>query len=95
MHVAPMAKPDDGAFDVLSLGAPRRLAFAWLARKLYDASHLTDPNVAHFTCDAIDLALKVKRSDEASFPLDIDGEPLGSLPAKIALVPRALRVCVA
>ena len=43
MHVAPMAKPDDGRFEVVSMDAPSKLAFASFSRRIYDASHLSTP----------------------------------------------------
>ena len=36
MHVAPMAKPDDGRFEVVSMDAPSKLAFAAFSRRIYD-----------------------------------------------------------
>ena len=38
MHVAPMAKPDDGRFEVVSMDAPGKLAFATFSRRIYDGS---------------------------------------------------------
>ncbi len=93
MHVAPMASLDDGRFEVVSLMAPSKLAFAQIARRLYTASHLGDPNVTHFGCDEIDLEL-VNTSVGARFTLDVDGEPLGGLPARVEIRRAALRMLV-
>src|SRR5207244_3092314 len=57
MHIAPMAAPDDGRFDVVTMMAPSKLALTMLSRKLYDAGHIGGPGVTHFACDAIDLTL--------------------------------------
>lgn len=89
MMVAPMAAPDDGAFEVVSLGAPSKTAFALSSRKIYSGSHMSDPGVEHFSCDRIDLDLENEDARDV-FLLDVDGEPLGGLPVSIELVPGAL-----
>jgi YegS/Rv2252/BmrU family lipid kinase len=91
MHVAPMAVPDDGRFEVVSLNAPGKLAFAAFSRQIYKGTHLSSPGVQHFSCDriAVDLQNEVARD---VFLLDVDGEPLGGLPLEVELVPKALSV---
>jgi YegS/Rv2252/BmrU family lipid kinase len=89
MHVAPMARPDDGRFEVVSIDAPSKLSFPGSMRRIYAATHLTAPGVQHFACDAITLDLENDRA-RGVFLLDVDGEPLGGLPVEIKLVPRAL-----
>jgi len=90
MRIAPMAKIDDGLFDVIVMAPRSKLGFATYGPKMYSGTHLGEPGVTHFSCDAIDLAI-------ASGPpghrvlLDVDGEPLGALPLRIAIKPRALR----
>jgi diacylglycerol kinase (ATP) len=93
MHVAPMAKPDDGRFEVVSMDAPSKLAFMAYSRRIYDASHLGSPGVQHFACDRLTLDLENERAREV-FLLDVDGEALGGLPLDVELVPRALTVRV-
>ena len=91
MHVAPMAKLDDGRFEVISLDAPTKLAFAISSRRIYRGAHLSSPGAEHFGCDRISIDLE----DEAArgvFLLDVDGEPLGGLPLEVELVPGALRL---
>ncbi len=89
MHVAPMAKPDDGRFDVVTMSAENKLAFLVNSQRIYDGSHLAGPHTTHFSCEKIELELL---DDEARslFLLDVDGEPLGALPVSIELVPRAI-----
>jgi YegS/Rv2252/BmrU family lipid kinase len=93
MHVAPMARPDDGRFEVVSLDAPNKLAFALASRRIYDGKHLAAPGALHFGCDRLVIDLE-DESARALFLLDVDGEPLGGLPVEVELVPRALTVCV-
>lgn len=93
MEVAPMAEPDDGTFHVVSLGAAPKVEFFFTSLSIYRGTHIANPNVAVFPCDAIDITLANPRIRD-HFPLDVDGEPLGTLPVSIELVPRALDVFV-
>ena len=89
MHVAPMATLDDGCFEVVSMDAPSKLAFALGSRKIYSGEHMNAKTTRHFRCDALEMTLE---NDEASdvFLLDVDGEPLGKLPIKVEMIPNAL-----
>jgi diacylglycerol kinase (ATP) len=89
MHVAPMAEPDDGRFEVVSIDAPGKLAMAAFSRVIYEGKHLTAPGVQHFACDRIAIDLENERARDV-FLLDVDGEPLGGLPLEVELVKRAL-----
>jgi diacylglycerol kinase (ATP) len=89
MHVAPMAKPDDGRFEVISLDAPTKLGFALSSRRIYEGKHLSSAGARHFACDRITVELE-NESARPVFLLDVDGEPLGGLPCDVEIVPRAL-----
>ncbi|HEY6458999.1 MAG TPA: diacylglycerol kinase family protein [Polyangiaceae bacterium] len=89
MHVAPMAKLDDGRFEVVSMDAPSKLAFAAFSRRIYEGKHLDAPGVQHFACDRISIDLE-NEGARGVFLLDVDGEPLGGLPLEVEIVPRAL-----
>ena len=91
MHVAPMAKPDDGRFEVVSMDAPGKLSFASFSRRIYDGSHLGTSGVQHFPCDRIAIDIENERA-RGVFLLDVDGEPLGGLPIEVELVPGALHM---
>ena len=93
MEVAPMAVLDDGAFDVVSMGAAPRARFALGSLSIYSGKHVDKPDVQVFRCQSIELRLKNQSITEI-FPLDVDGEPLGTLPLRIELVPAALEVFV-
>ncbi|MGD0676033.1 MAG: diacylglycerol kinase family protein [Polyangiaceae bacterium] len=93
MHVAPMAKPHDGRFEVVSLDAPNKFALAMTSRRIYTGNHLSAPQVTHFGCDRIAIDLEDDRLRSVVL-LDIDGEPLGTLPLEVELVPRALSLRV-
>jgi YegS/Rv2252/BmrU family lipid kinase len=90
MNIAPMAGPDDGRFEVVSIDSPSKLAFPAYTRKIYSGGHLRLPGVTHFACDRIRIDLVTERAREA-FLLDVDGEPLGGLPLEVEVVSKALR----
>jgi diacylglycerol kinase (ATP) len=89
MHVAPTAKLDDGRFEVISMDAPSKLAFATASLRIYNGKHLSAPGVQHFACDRIKVDLENEEARQV-FLLDVDGEPLGGLPVEVELVPLAL-----
>jgi YegS/Rv2252/BmrU family lipid kinase len=91
MHVAPMAKLDDGRFEVISLGAPNKLSFALSSRRIYEGKHLSNPDAEHFACNSISVDIENEKA-RGAFLLDVDGEPLGRLPLQVELVPRALNL---
>jgi YegS/Rv2252/BmrU family lipid kinase len=94
MKVAPMAEPDDGTFEVVSLGAASKLRFAIeSSTRIYTGEHIGKPGIEHFRCDKIKVELL--NGDIADrFLLDVDGEPLGRLPMEIELIPGAVEVLV-
>ena len=92
MMVAPMAELDDGVFEVIDLGKAGKARFAMVSSsRIYKGEHIGHPDVRHFRCDKITIALKNKAVGD-TFLLDVDGEPLGRLPLEIELMPGALEV---
>ena len=85
MHIGPGAKPDDGALYVVVvdyMSKPRLIANF---PSIYRGTHLDHPAVS---------VHRGRRIDADGVPgevwLDIDGEPLGTLPATIELLPSAI-----
>jgi diacylglycerol kinase (ATP) len=93
MHVAPMAVPDDGVFEVVDLGASTKLGFLTFSRKIYDGSHMRHPQVKHLRADRVRVELENERIRD-KYLLDVDGEPLGKLPIDVVVDPGALEVLV-
>lgn len=91
MHVAPMAKIDDGIFEVVSMNAPGKIAFATRSQSIYDGKHLGQEGVTHLQCNRITLEVENPEAKK-TFLLDVDGEPLGAPPLDIEVLPRALRM---
>jgi diacylglycerol kinase (ATP) len=89
MHVAPMAEVDDGVLELVALGATSKIGFAMTSRGIYAGSHMGQPRTVHLRGQkmVLDLANEDARS---VFLLDVDGEPMGSLPLTVEVVPKAL-----
>lgn len=89
MHVAPMAKVDDGLFELVALGATSKLGFAITSRGIYTGAHIGQAGTVHLRGETFVLDLA---NDDARdvYLLDVDGEPMGSLPLTVEVVPGAL-----
>lgn len=89
MKVAPMAAIDDGAFEIIALGATSKLGFAMTSRSIYSGEHVAHASTVHLRAQKVKLDL-MNEDARSAFLLDVDGEPMGSLPLEIELLPRAL-----
>jgi YegS/Rv2252/BmrU family lipid kinase len=89
MRIAPEARVDDGLFDVVIIPQLRMTALLRKLPKLYAGTHLADP-ITTF-CRG-----RVIEADEepGSVRIELDGEPLGTLPARFEMLPAALRILV-
>jgi diacylglycerol kinase (ATP) len=88
MWLAPEARPDDGLFDVLLIGDVTKFDFATTAPKLYRGTHLSHPKVD------LKRARVVAVDGAERLPIELDGEQVGTTPARFEIVPGALRVRV-
>jgi len=88
MWVAPMARIQDGEFHTITARSMGLLELLPLLAKLYRGAHLGHPKVE----DHRVRTLVAESTDEVW--LDVDGEPLGTLPAEFRILPGALRVLV-
>jgi diacylglycerol kinase (ATP) len=88
MWLAPGAQPDDGLFDVLLIGDVTKLDFVPTAPKIYRGTHLSHPKV-----ELVRARVAVVDAPER-LPIELDGEQVGTTPARFEVVPAALRVRV-
>jgi YegS/Rv2252/BmrU family lipid kinase len=88
MKLAPDARQDDGAFDVVTIGDVTKLDFLTTAPKLYSGRYLSHPKVELLRSAAVAI------SATEPLPLEVDGEPAGTTPARFEVVPAALRLRV-
>lgn len=88
MQLAPEASQDDGLFDVVLIGDIDKLDFVTTSPKLYSGAYLAHPKVEllRSATVAVDAA--------EPLPLEVDGEPIGTTPARFEVVPGALRLRV-
>jgi diacylglycerol kinase (ATP) len=88
MWLAPDARPDDGVFDVVLIGDITKRDFVTTSPKIYKGTYLAHPKV--------DLLRSGTVSVDAPehLPIELDGEQVGTTPARFELVPGALRVRV-
>lgn len=91
MDIAPMASPSDGRLEVITVTERNGLYLAAKIRKIYSGRHLEERTVHHFPCHRLEMSLADKDA-ERRYLLDVDGEPLGSLPLSVEVVPGVLRV---
>jgi YegS/Rv2252/BmrU family lipid kinase len=89
MMIAPDAKLDDAAFDVVELGDFSRMELLTSGMRVYKGTHVSLSKVR--ICRAQLVEAEPVESDEQVL-LDVDGEQPGRLPARFRLLPRALRI---
>jgi diacylglycerol kinase family enzyme len=88
MKLAPDARQDDGAFDVVLIGDVSKLDFVTTAPKLYSGRYLSHPKVELLRSSRVTITAA------EPLPLEVDGEPTGTTPAHFEIVPSALRLRV-
>jgi diacylglycerol kinase (ATP) len=85
MHISPKSEPDDGALDVLVMAGPKAEAFTALP-KVYRGTHLPHRNIVELR------AQKVRVEADPPFPIEADGEHLGTTPATFEVIPLPIQV---
>jgi len=88
LHVASNARIDDGLLDVFVF---KGLGFPYVLRhvvKMASRRCLQDPQIVHRQARHIEVFT------EWAIPVQVDGDPIGTTPVTIQVVPRALRVLV-
>jgi YegS/Rv2252/BmrU family lipid kinase len=86
MRMAPHARLDDGALDVVLVGECSTLRFVRTLPKVFRGAHVHEPNVT------VLRGAEVRVSADRPFTVFADGDPIGNLPITLRAVPAALRV---
>jgi YegS/Rv2252/BmrU family lipid kinase len=86
MRVAPTADTADGHFDVTVWSGYTLKDFALKSRRIYNGTHVQLSGTRTFRAQLLEA-----ESDEEVL-LDVDGEQPGRLPARVELLPGALRL---
>jgi len=85
MKIAPEAQPDSGLLEVVIIGDLSKPALLRKFPKLFTGSHVFDPSVACHRGSVVEA-----EAEPGTLLIDIDGEPLGSLPARFEILPAAI-----
>jgi YegS/Rv2252/BmrU family lipid kinase len=88
MKMFPEAEPDDGLFDVLTLGDITKADLVRTMPKLYRGTHLPHPKAELLRGKVVSIIT------DAPIPIQLDGEQPGTTPASFEIVPQALRLRV-
>ncbi len=86
MFIAPDAELDDGLFDVVMSASTSKFRFLVNLPKVFKGTHVEEPAVT------VERAAEVEVSADREFAVYADGEHLSDLPAKLRILPSALRV---
>ena len=87
MQISPNSRPDDGRLDVLVMTGPKSDAYTTLP-KVYRGTHLPHRNIAELRVSCVTVEA------DAPYPIEADGEVLGTTPATFEVIPAALRLKV-
>jgi len=88
MMLAPEAKPDDALFDVVLIGDVTKRDFVTTAPKIYKGTYLAHPKVELLRSHSVAV------DAPEHLPIELDGEQVGTTPARFEIAPAALRVRV-
>ncbi|WP_241480474.1 diacylglycerol/lipid kinase family protein [Legionella norrlandica] len=90
MHVAPLAKVNDGLFDVVFFNNFTKLNALFKLYKIYSGNHLLDSNIHYVQAKKI----KVESLEKRNIQIEADGESIGQLPARFELIDETLPLIV-
>jgi diacylglycerol kinase (ATP) len=85
MHISPKSDPCDQALDILVMTGPKSDSFTTLP-KVYKGAHLPHRNIAELR------AGRLRVEADTPFPVEADGELLGTTPASFGIIPSAVRL---
>jgi YegS/Rv2252/BmrU family lipid kinase len=86
MRVAPDADPADGELDVVTTARTSRLRFLAAFPKVFTGTHVALPEVS------VGRARTVRIEADRAFRVFADGDPIGTLPVTVGVLPSALRL---
>ena len=88
MKFVPDADLEDGLIDVVLSGDEKKLVYLRDIPKVFKGTHLANEHMRLFR------AREIRVDSERPFRIYADGDPIGTTPAVIRAVPRAVRVLV-
>jgi diacylglycerol kinase (ATP) len=87
MAVAPGARLDDGRLDFVWVPRLSKLRLVSRLGLIYRGRHLEEPEIGHRRGRVVEMD-----AEAGAVPLELDGEPVGALPARAEVLPSALAV---
>jgi diacylglycerol kinase (ATP) len=87
MQISPKSDPGDGLLDVLVMTGPKSDSFTTLP-KVYRGTHLPHRNIAELRAGRLHV------DADRPFPVEADGELLGTTPASFGIIPAGVRLKV-
>ena len=87
MQISPKSDPGDGLLDILVMTGPKSDSFTTLP-KVYKGAHLPHRNIAELR------AARLSVEADPNFPVEADGEVVGTTPASFGVIPGAIRLKV-
>ena len=87
MQISPNSDPGDGLLDILVMTGPKSDSFTTLP-KVYKGAHLPHRNIAELQ------AARLSVEADPNFPVEADGEVVGTTPASFGVIPGAIRLKV-
>lgn len=88
MEMCPEAEPDDGLFDVLTIGDVTKRDLVQTMPKIYRGTHLPHPKAELLRGRVVTI------DAPEPLPIQLDGEQPGTTPVRFEIVPHALRLRV-
>jgi YegS/Rv2252/BmrU family lipid kinase len=85
MQISPNSDPGDCLLDVLVMTGPKSDSFTTLP-KVYKGAHLPHRNIAELRAARLDVQA------DPVFPVEADGEVLGTTPASFGIIPGGIRL---
>jgi len=89
MQIAPRADIGDGVFEIVILGDLHLKDFIRYGSKLYGGKTISHPEVIYASGRKITIT---PQGDKETMYMDMDGEPFGTIPASVEMIPSALHI---
>jgi YegS/Rv2252/BmrU family lipid kinase len=88
LQICPEAQPDDGLFDVLTIGDVTKRDLVQTMPKMYRGTHLPHPKAELLRGSSVTV------TSETPLPIELDGEQPGTTPGTFEVAAAALRLRV-
>lgn len=88
LEICPGAEPDDGLFDVLTIGDVTKRDLVLTVPKIYRGTHLPHPKAELLRGRTVTV------TSDTPLPIELDGEQPGTTPVTFEVVPAAFRLRV-